>query len=466
MTRMRRRGTRVAGSVLALVLAVSGCASDEDDTRGDTTTATLRIVNQNLLHGTACPPDSDRCDLPGRAGLFVRQLERAKCPEIIAVEEANTSTERALRAHLPGPCGYRVVFDGDPSQDRELFLTTLPVLASDRRKLAGPLRTAYWARFGSDVGAVDVVATHLASSSDDRPCDPTTCAPPCQATDTLNTCQGREAASFLEEVRGPRSIALLAGDLNAQPGAPTIRAIGNGLADTHLLIRNPPCTPSAPAQCTSGRIDDSLADMTDRRSRQTERIDYIWLVPSTRCLVVRPTGVFASRGGPRARGSTLVFPSDHSGVETTLRCRSAAADRAAAHPAATTTTTRPVTREIAGPTRDAVTAAFTNLFAPNPDPDAQLATLENAAALRESFLARKQAVGPLADQTAVRIDSFGHATPDAVDVTFSILLDGNVVLDALPGRAVRVDGRWLVSTETYCQVATLGVDTIPEACTR
>jgi hypothetical protein len=64
----------------------------------------------------------------------------------------------------------------------------------------------------------------------------------------------------------------------------------------------------------------------------------------------------------------------------------------------------------------------------------------------------------------VRIDSFGRATADTVDVTFSILLNGAVVLDSLPGQAKLVDGKWLVTTGTYCQVATLGVDTIPEAC--
>ena len=64
----------------------------------------------------------------------------------------------------------------------------------------------------------------------------------------------------------------------------------------------------------------------------------------------------------------------------------------------------------------------------------------------------------------MRIDSFDRATADTVDVTFSILLNGAVVLDALPGQAKLVDGKWLVTTKTYCQVATLGVDTIPEAC--
>ena len=149
--------------------------------------------------------------------------------------------------------------------------------------------------------------------------------------------------------------------------------------------------------------------------------------------------MFAAAGGP-TRADGLVFPADHSAVEATLRCRTSAADRAAAHPARTTTTTRPAAATITPATRSAVTAAFDGLFAPNPDPDAQLSHLEGGAALRDSFLARRAQVGDLANHTAVRIDSFDHATADTVDVTFSILVNGAVVLDALPGQAKLVDG--------------------------
>ena len=114
--------------------------------------------------------------------------------------------------------------------------------------------------------------------------------------------------------------------------------------------------------------------------------------------------------------------------------------------------------------RAAITAAYTNLFAPNPDPDVQLSTLENGDALRGSFIARKQQVGDLATKTSVRIESFDGQTSDVVRLTFSILLNGNVVLDHLPGQAKLIIGRWFVATQSYCQVATLGMPTIPEPC--
>ena len=114
--------------------------------------------------------------------------------------------------------------------------------------------------------------------------------------------------------------------------------------------------------------------------------------------------------------------------------------------------------------RAAVTAAFDGLFAPNPDAG-RAAVAPRGRRRAPGLVPRPARPGRRPRQPdAVRIDSFDHATADTVDVTFSILLNGAVVLDALPGQAKLVDGTWLVTTKTYCQVATLGVDTIPEAC--
>ena len=460
---MRRAGVLITS--VGLLAAACGSSSAPKAT-ATTRSAQVRIVNQNLLHGNACTADSNRCDLPRRVALFARQLSRAKCPELVAIEEANQTTVAELRKSLPGPCGYHLVYDDDPGQDREVVLTTKKVLGTERRKLAGPLRTAYWVRVATDAGAVDLVATHLASSSDNRPCDAVTCPPPCKVSDSLNACQGRQAVAFLDEKRGQRSVAVLVGDLNAKPGEPTIAAItASGLLDTHLAAHNGECDPASGTNCTSGRIDDSLLDMRNAQSKQSERIDYVFLDPTPRCRVGRPTGVFAAAGGPtNDLLNGIVFPADHSGVIATINCQTTTADLAAAKPVRPTTTTTSSKTALSPAVEQAVTAAFTTLFAPNPDVDAQLATLENATALRDSFIARKQQVGELANRSSARIDSFDGRADDTVNVTFSILLDGNVVLDALPGQAKLIKGRWLVATQTYCQVATLGIDTIPEAC--
>ena len=424
--------------VAALVLVVAACSSGSGGADAGATAptqATVHVVNQNLLHGTACPADSNRCDLPGRVALFLRQLTRARCPGIVAVEEGNRRTVTELRKGL-GACDYHLVYDDDPGQDREIVLTTGRVLASERHRLAGPLRTAYWVRIATDAGPVDLVATHLASSSDDRPCDATTCPPPCEATDTLNTCQGRQAVALLRKVRGPHSVAVLAGDLNAAPDSPTIAALtAAGLVDTHTAAGDPACDPATGAQCTSGRVDDSLVDMTNPQSKQQERIDYVFLAPVARCRVVA-----ADRRVRRVRRTDRAATASCSRPTTARwRPRSGAGPlppiaRAASRVPATSSTSRVATTTLTPAVTSKVQAAFDGLFAPNPDADAQLSHLEGGAALRDSFLARHAQVGELANQTSVRIDSFDGATADTADVTFSILINGAVVLDALPGR--------------------------------
>ncbi len=464
------RGVRRAGVLIAVLATLAAaCSSGSSAPENGASTARVRIVNQNLLHGNACPAASNRCNLPDRVNLFFRQLygQNHSCPELVAIEEANPQTVAELRKGA-GACGYHVVYDDDPGQDREVVLTTELVLGSERRRLAGPLRTALWVRVATNAGPVDLVATHLASSSDDRPCDRATCPPPCKIAETLNACQGREAVAFLREKRGPHSIAVLAGDLNAHPNEPTIAAIRvAGLVDTHLAMHNTECAPKTGVNCTSGRIDDSLVDMTNAHSKQTERIDYVFLDPIPRCSLTRPTGLFAAAGGPADKRNDLVFPADHNAVIATIQCRTTAADLAASTPVHSSTTTTAATDKLAPATVAKVITAFRTLFEPNPDPDTQLAALENGAALRDSFIARKQQVGNLASRTSVRLDSLRQgATPNTIDVTFSILIDGNVVLDVLPGQAKLVGGRWLVSTKSYCQVATLGIDTIPKECAK
>ena len=79
--------------------------------------------------------------------------------------------------------------------------------------------------------------------------------------------------------------------------------------------------------------------------------------------------------------------------------------------------------------------------------ETRLEHLEDAAALRESFIARYEdpATKAVVDQVRVRIDSMQQVDDDHVDVVYSILLDQAEVLGHLPGGAVREGGRWLVS---------------------
>jgi endonuclease/exonuclease/phosphatase family metal-dependent hydrolase len=466
----------MAALAVAVGLSLPACSSGSGSTgtgsgsgatagSGTGRPASVRVLTQNLLHGTACAPDSDRCNLPGRVALFARQLDAAGCPDLVSLQETNEETVTQLRAALPAVCGdrYDIVWDDDPASDREVVVTTLPVLGQERVRLAGPLRTALWVRVRAPVGAVDFVSTHLASSSDDRPCDRSTCPAPCERTDSLNQCQARQAADLLDERAGRRSVGIFAGDLNAQPDEPTIAVLRHrGYVDAAVATGTASCTSADRTGCTSGRVDDSLVDLTNPASRQQERIDYVFLASRRDCTLGPPAGVLRPEGGPTGADG-IVFPADHSGVQVEVTCVTTTADRAAARPLAASSTTTTTGAAVPATTRAAVQRAFDTVFSDvEPDPSARLDALEDGDALRASFLARLRSLGPL--DTEARIDSFTTAGPGAVDVVYSVLLNGSVVLDALPGRAVRDGPRWLVSKATYCQVASLGTDTVPEPC--
>jgi endonuclease/exonuclease/phosphatase family metal-dependent hydrolase len=457
------------GLAVLIAMALSACSGSGGG--NDTATrASATVVTQNILHGIACASDSDRCKLPKRVELFARQLSEADCPQVVAVEEADPVIVGLLRDQADGICGgYEVVGGDDPSLDREVILTTLPVLGEARTRLAGPLRTALWVRVKAPVGPLDVVATHLASGSDDRPCDSESCPPPCHASDTLNTCQGRQVADILDSHRTDRSVGVLVGDLNAKPKEPTISAIlERDYVDTFLAAGNQECDASTGDGCTSGRVDTDLSDLTNPASHQIERIDYVFLATKRDCRVDRPTGLFAAKPAtPPLDG--LVFASDHTGVQATISCLTSTADLAAARPVggSSSSTTTTAAAAVDPATAAAVTKAFETVFnGGGSSVETRLTALQDAGLLRDAFIARYEqpAVKAIADQIHVRIDSMSAVDRDHVDVVYSILLDQTAVLDHLPGQAVREAGTWLVSRRSYCQVATLGEATVPEAC--
>jgi hypothetical protein len=91
--------------------------------------------------------------------------------------------------------------------------------------------------------------------------------------------------------------------------------------------------------CTAGRVDDNLSDLESRALNQTERIDFIFVVPpqaGSQCpgafqTFHRPgvtsTGLFAAEPNPFAHAHKcgavplpICWPSDHSGNALNLSC--------------------------------------------------------------------------------------------------------------------------------------------------
>ena len=176
------------------------------------------------------------------------------------------------------------------------------------------------------------------------------------------------------------AVVVVGGDLNAPPGSPPIRLLSDaGWTDTHRAAGNTECDPRTGAQCTSGRVDSDLSDLRDPRSRQSERIDYLWLTGRDGCRVGSPTGLFGARPAPDGPGG-LAFASDHTGVEATIVCTTSDEQRRTA--ATATLPPSPTSTVAAGGAADAtttaaVTAAFRTVFAGTvTNPERKLAALE------------------------------------------------------------------------------------------
>jgi hypothetical protein len=261
-------------------------------------------------------------------------------------------------------------------------------------------------------------------------------------------------------------VLIVGGDLNAEPGSPTISAmLATGLADTHLAIRNAECDPATGVSCTGGRDDTSIEGLSDPDARQSARIDYLLYDGGTRCDVAEPTGPFEA-DGERDRPDGFVHPSDHTGVEATIRCRTSDAHRAAGAEATTSSTTTTTVPEgtVDAATEEAVTGAFEAVFSGTSDIDTRVAALEGGEDLRQVVVDGFASNEEIAARITVEVSDVRLPEPERAEATFSLLLDGTAVLGDLPGVAVLVDGTWLVSTQTFCEVGTQGLNELPDAC--
>jgi endonuclease/exonuclease/phosphatase family metal-dependent hydrolase len=353
----------------------------------------IEVVNLNILHGFVCDPpfpgDGDQCRVRDRVDLLVEHLIAAGCPDIVTLQENVTqafvplvppvivgpliNTVALIQDRLPRletACGfrYKVVFDPDGLTgssdargiDEELILTRYPTLHhAEVFPLYSPLapfffRHVLFARIDHAVEPLDVFTTHLAADSDfgslpcginvlPSPLESPACPAECVAfVDTVRECETKQLVDFIEaqhDIPGP---AVVTGDFNAAPGSNVYsQVVSRGWIDSHVAGRNPECDPSTGLNCTAGRIDNNLSDLESSDLKQTERIDFIFVVPpqagSRRPGVVqtsdRPgvtsTGLFAAEPNPftpacGAAPLAICWASDHSGNALNLSCQPSA----------------------------------------------------------------------------------------------------------------------------------------------
>jgi hypothetical protein len=326
--------------VAAISATAAGAGGAESAPRSAPMTAApkndLRIVTFNILHGITCPNAPDDCQGDDRMALLGQQLQAAKCPAVVALEEIAPRTyDRVVAAPWVKACKYKIVWHDMPLTDRELVLTTLPVTSQKLTILPGDFRSAYRVELKSKLGPLVLVVTHQDGDSqpgaDPRLCTPEVCPPPCPPEATQQACQTIQAAALASEGGGKKAIRLLTGDLNFPATAERYRAlVADGWIDSHLAAGNPECDPATGVACTSGREDMTTDDLKNPASKESERIDFLFVKAPRECKLAFDratdrdkdklgTGLFADQPVTNGPGG-LAYLSDHTGVAADLSC--------------------------------------------------------------------------------------------------------------------------------------------------
>jgi len=339
-----RGGGLMRGSwlLVALVPLVAGCTAGGDGSDSAATTGvpppTVEVATLNALHGIdprICPEETDFCEAPARLELLFDAIETAGCPDLVGLQEIGPRQTELVPERLPALCdgAYELVFnpEAEPSNtvDQEMVLTRLPVLDEAYVDLANFPWGAQWVRVDSDLGPIDFVTTHLASSANNPDCDASNCPQPlCEPGLETGTCQSRQLLEFLDERRDPSGIAIISGDLNQPVEHPRITTLLDaGFADAWTAAGNPECDPATGEGCTcctgTGRTLDGLDDPQQTFS---ERIDFVLArAPDDCALAFDPdrTGPFAGEPvEPPVDG--VVWASDHGGVQAAFSCNGTA----------------------------------------------------------------------------------------------------------------------------------------------
>ena len=279
------RVTRVLAVVLVTGLLAAGCSDDNDDPTGadgpPSTPETVHAVSQNILHGEACPADSDKCDLPGRVAFFVEQLGES-CPDLVGLQETNQRILDELEKGVADICDgtYEVVWDDDPSTDREAVLTDAPraraaTLPSGRaaahRAVGAGLHRRRGGRLldhppGERLRQPPVRRGHLPAAVPDRGRPQHLPGPPGGRARQRPPGAGRGA----DRRRRPQRRAGQPDHLGDAGHGPHRHAPRRGQRRS--------ATPRPPGvSCTGGRDDTSIEGLSDPDAQQSERIDYLLL---------------------------------------------------------------------------------------------------------------------------------------------------------------------------------------------
>jgi len=293
-------------------------------------TATVDVATINLLHGlevaSDCAADTDQCRAPARMALLWERVEDdLGCPDVVALQEVSPRQQGLVPAMLGDLCGgaYELLVDNRDLPDQEMILTTLEVLDDAYVELAGtPVWSAHRARLATDLGPVDVFATHYASSSFNLECESGTfgCTTTCAEGDDFGDCHPRQTLAILEPLADDAVLQLVVGDLNARIDESRITTLTDaGFADAYLAAGLPECDPVTGIGCTCCVDGPAPLDgLDDPDQSMDERIDFVLFRPGSGCSVAVDDARHWADGPLAQPVEDIWWAADHAGVAATL----------------------------------------------------------------------------------------------------------------------------------------------------
>ena len=105
-------------------------------------------------------------------------------------------------------------------------------------------------------------------------------------------------------------------------------------------------------------------------------------------------------------------------------------------------------------TKASISANWERFFAASTSLADREALLEHGASYHDALVQRS--TDPLQKQASAKVKAVELTAPDQASVTYDVLLNGQVALPDVPGVAVREQGVWKVSGNSFCALVTLG----------
>ena len=293
-------------------------------------TVAFDVATINLLHGlevaSDCAAETDQCRAPARMALLWGLLEDdLDCPDVVAFQEVSPRQQELVPTMLGDLCdgGYELLVDNRDLPDQEMILTTLPVLDDAYVELAGtPIWSAHRARLATDLGPVDVFATHYASSSFNLECELGTfgCTTTCAEADDFGDCHPRQTLAILGPLADDAVLQVVVGDLNARIDESRITTLTDaGFTDAYLAAGLPECDPVTGVGCTCCVDGPAPLDgLDDPDQAMDERIDFVLFRPGSGCSVAVDDARHWADAPLSEPVEDLWWTADHAGVAATL----------------------------------------------------------------------------------------------------------------------------------------------------